>query len=92
MAILGSKARPVIVRVQNEERAQEVSNICFAHGIQFIVGIESDKVENIFDLKKALKALPPTLPAKPAKVSSNDYCPCGSNKKYKKCCGELKII
>jgi preprotein translocase subunit SecA len=22
-----------------------------------------------------------------AKVGSNDHCPCGSGKKYKKCCG-----
>ena len=26
-------------------------------------------------------------PAKPAKVGRNDPCPCGSGKKYKKCCG-----
>ena len=24
---------------------------------------------------------------KPAKVGRNDPCPCGSGKKYKKCCG-----
>jgi len=27
------------------------------------------------------------LPAAPAKVGRNDPCPCGSGKKYKKCCG-----
>ena len=26
-------------------------------------------------------------PAKSIKISRNDLCPCGSNKKYKKCCG-----
>jgi uncharacterized protein YecA (UPF0149 family) len=30
---------------------------------------------------------PPPAP-KPIKVSPNDYCPCGSEKKYKKCCGK----
>ncbi len=28
-----------------------------------------------------------SLPAKPGKVGRNDPCPCGSGKKYKKCCG-----
>ncbi len=27
---------------------------------------------------------------KPAKVYPNDPCPCGSGKKYKKCCGMLR--
>lgn len=32
----------------------------------------------------------PAAPAKTAKVGRNDPCPCGSGKKYKKCCGEGK--
>ena len=28
-----------------------------------------------------------TAPAKSTKVGRNDACPCGSGKKYKKCCG-----
>jgi preprotein translocase subunit SecA len=28
-----------------------------------------------------------SAPAKPGKVGRNDPCPCGSGKKYKKCCG-----
>ncbi len=87
MAQLGSKARPIICRVQDESRAAEVQSICAEHGFQFIIGLEPDKPENLFDLKKALKSLPTHIPNTPAKVSPNDYCPCGSNKKYKKCCG-----
>jgi len=30
---------------------------------------------------------PGAAPAKPRKVGRNDPCPCGSGKKYKKCCG-----
>jgi len=26
-------------------------------------------------------------PRLPPKISGNDYCPCGSGKKFKKCCG-----
>lgn len=81
MAVVGSKARPAILRVQSEERAQEVTTICAGYGIQFILGIESNKPENLFDLKKAIKALPPKLAVTAGKVSPNDYCPCGSNKK-----------
>ena len=29
----------------------------------------------------------PDTPAAPTKVGRNDPCPCGSGKKYKKCCG-----
>jgi HEAT repeat protein len=31
---------------------------------------------------------PPLAEVKPAKVGRNDPCPCGSGKKYKKCCGQ----
>jgi preprotein translocase subunit SecA len=31
-------------------------------------------------------AVPPTQRTAPAKVGRNDPCPCGSGKKYKKCC------
>src|SRR5262249_40625771 len=34
---------------------------------------------------EAAKSVPVTIPAK---VGRNDPCPCGSGKKYKKCCGE----
>lgn len=34
--------------------------------------------------RKQLKNLPPI---KPAKLGRNDPCPCGSGKKYKRCCG-----
>jgi uncharacterized protein YecA (UPF0149 family) len=37
-------------------------------------------------------AIPPSVsappPPKPIRVSPNDYCPCGSEKKYKNCCGK----
>lgn len=62
MATIGSKTRPIILRVQDEARAEEVSMICDAHGFQFIVGIEPDKPENLFDLKKALKSVPSKSP------------------------------
>ncbi len=40
-------------------------------------------------LKKEMRALKkhPGIVVKPAKIGRNDPCPCGSGKKYKKCCG-----
>ena len=35
------------------------------------------------------KAVKPTPVKKEAKVGANDICPCGSGKKYKKCCGSV---
>lgn len=85
MAKLGSKKRPVVVRVQNETRAREIVSICKEHGWQFIVGMEPDKPENISDVERLLN--PRMIKSDNPKVGRNDPCPCGSGKKYKKCCG-----
>jgi preprotein translocase subunit SecA len=45
-------------------------------------------------IEKKLDQLRKELPAKPimsAKVGRNDPCPCGSGKKYKKCCGASTV-
>ena len=90
MAKLGSKKKPAAARVQTEIRASEIMEICNEHGWIVIVGIEPDKPENIEDIKWLLKKFgnQPKLQIRsaPLKVSPNDYCPCGSGLKYKKCC------
>ena len=55
---------------------------------------ESEKVKEfkkIFaSLQRALpedSRIPSSTPAKSEKIGRNDPCPCGSGKKYKKCCG-----
>jgi SWIM/SEC-C metal-binding protein len=87
MAKLGTSRRPVIARVQTEERAGEIAAVCEEHGWKFTIGIEPDKPENISDILKLLK---PSRPAAPdgftPRRSRNDYCPCGSGQKYKNCC------
>ncbi len=84
MAKLGTKGKPAIVRVQREARAMEVTSIFEENGWQFILGIEPDKPEDISDLEKPLN---PPSPTTVQKIGRNDPCPCGSGKKYKKCCG-----
>ncbi len=84
MAKLGSGNRPAVVRVQNEHRAGEIASIFDNNGWKFIIGIEPDKLEDISDLEKLLN---PPKPVQSVKIGRNDPCPCGSGKKYKKCCG-----
>ncbi len=85
MAKLGTKQRPIIVRVRNEKRLAEVARICNEHGWIFIAGLEPDKPEDISDLEKMLH---PTRPEVVEQTPGrNDPCPCGSGKKYKHCHG-----
>ncbi len=90
MAKLGSKKKPAVARVQTESRAGEIMQICNERGWQVVVGIEPDEPENISDIKWLLKKSDnpprPQNRSVPLKVSPNDYCPCGSGLKYKKCC------
>ena len=84
MAKFGTEKKPAIVRVQDEYRAKEIASIFNKNGWKFILGIEPDKPEDISDLEKLLN---PPKPIRSEKVGRNDPCPCGSGKKYKKCCG-----
>jgi len=84
MAKLGSEKRPVVVRVNTDEMAKYVAEKCTENGWHYIIGFEPDKPEDISDLEKLLN--PPHL-VKSEKIGRNDPCPCGSGKKYKKCCG-----
>ena len=55
---------------------------------------EENTINNYYEAKnKGQSAVKPTIPVKelstPKKrVGRNEPCPCGSNKKYKKCCGK----
>jgi len=66
------------------ETARYVAEQCAANGRHYVIGLEPDKPEDITDLEKALN---PSEPARSEKISRNDPCPCGSGRKYKKCCG-----
>ena len=84
MAKFGIEKKPAVVRVQDEHRAEEIASIFKKNGWKFILGIEPDKPEDISDLEKLLN---PPKPVRSAKIGRNDSCPCGSGRKYKKCCG-----
>ena len=85
MPKLGSVKHPAVVRVQTKARAAEITDIFNEHGWYYIVGIEPDKPEDISDLTRLLNPPAPAI-AGPT-LGRNEPCPCGSGKKYKKCCG-----
>jgi len=55
MPKLGSKEKPAVVRVHTQQKAEEIVQLCDERGWQVIVGIETDKPEDISDLKKLMK-------------------------------------
>jgi len=71
--------------VQTPRRADEILSICNRNDWEVIVVVEPDEPENIADVEKLLNR--PTPLKKAVKVGRNDPCPCGSGRKYKKCCG-----
>ncbi|OUB41948.1 DNA-binding protein [Bacillus thuringiensis] len=79
---LGSKERPIIVKVSSKEKANKVAAICDAHNFYYIVGLEFN--EDVSDLKKALKDC-----KRPENIYEN--CSCNSGKKYKFCCMNKEI-
>jgi SWIM/SEC-C metal-binding protein len=88
MAKLGTEKRPVIVRVHSDEKARYVAETCFEHGWHYIIGFEPDKPEDLSDLEKLLN---PKKPSTSQNIGRNEACPCGSGKKFKKCCGSSDV-
>ncbi|MFN0172577.1 MAG: SEC-C metal-binding domain-containing protein [Bryobacteraceae bacterium] len=71
------------------EEAERIVGFAQERGWQVIVGVEPDQFEDLTDLNKLISAgaKPEAKPRLPPKISGNDYCPCQSGKKFKKCCG-----
>ena len=84
MAKLGSKKNPLILRVADESKVEQIAEICYQNDWQFILGIEPDQKEDLSDLERKLN---PPLRHEVRKIGRNEPCTCGSGKKFKKCCG-----
>jgi len=78
-AKLGTAKNPAAVNVQTEERLKELASIFEENGWKYTT-------EDITDLERLLNPPKPKIAEK--KVGRNEPCPCGSGKKYKKCCGK----
>lgn len=84
-AKLGTEKNPALVRVRTEERQNEVAAIFEEKGWKYAIELEPDQPEDTADLERLLNPPQPVTAEK--KVGRNEPCPCGSGKKYKKCCG-----
>ena len=82
---LGTKKNPAVVSVQTRQRQKEVAATFNEHGWVATINVNKNKPEDLRDLNRLLK--PPKPKKAKAIVGRNDPCPCGSGKKYKKCCG-----
>ena len=83
---LGTDKAPAKLTVQSEARKQELQAVLDESNWVGVISVDAEQAENIQDLdilqgKKATEAAVSTKQA-----SRNDPCPCGSGKKYKKCC------
>lgn len=93
MAKLGSKKRPLMMRVSTEETMDYVAEMCGKHDWHFVIELAENEPEDISELERLLNpsiSIPArqfNLPAQSEKIERNAPCPCGSGKKYKKCCG-----
>jgi SWIM/SEC-C metal-binding protein len=85
-AKLGTEKNPAVVNVKTKKRLKEVEKIFEKNGWEYTIGLEPDKPEDITSLERLLNPPKPKIAEK--KVGRNEPCPCGSGKKYKKCCGK----
>jgi SWIM/SEC-C metal-binding protein len=84
-AKLGTEKNPAVVYVKTKKRMKEVAKIFEQNNWDYKIEIEPDQPEDIAELEILLNWPEPKESEK--KVGRNDPCPCGSGKKYKKCCG-----
>ena len=82
---LGTEKNPALVHVKTKKRLKEVASVFEEHGWHYRIELEPDKPENINDLEILLNPTKTVVVEK--KIGRNEPCPCGSGKKYKKCCG-----
>jgi len=83
---LGTEKSPLTLVVANEAKEQEVAALVAEHGLFAEITVDSSVDENISELTAILnKPVTTTFDKTP---NRNDPCSCGSEKKYKKCCGK----
>jgi SWIM/SEC-C metal-binding protein len=84
-AKLGTEKNPAAVRVKTKKRMKEVAAIFEENNWKYSIELVREKPEDVNDLELLLN--PPKTVIAEEKIGRNQPCPCGSGKKYKKCCG-----
>lgn len=82
---LGTEKKPLNLMVQSEERKLALEKTVTENGLFAEITVDSTVDENITELTGILNKATTTRFEKTP--NRNDPCSCGSNKKYKKCCG-----
>lgn len=83
---LGTDKAPAQISVQTEARKEELIKVFTDNGWASQIVVDTEKDENIRDLE-ILQERTEVIQAESTKQANrNDPCPCGSGKKYKKCC------
>jgi SWIM/SEC-C metal-binding protein len=85
-AKLGTEKNPASVHVKTKKRMKEVAAIFEKNNWKYTIELDPDQPEDVNDLELLLNPTKTVIAEK--KIGRNDPCPCGSGKKYKKCCGE----
>jgi SWIM/SEC-C metal-binding protein len=82
---LGTEKNPLTLVVANDERKLEIETLVAENRLFADITVDSNTEENIIELTAVLnKPKTTTFDKTP---NRNDPCSCGSEKKYKKCCG-----
>jgi uncharacterized protein YecA (UPF0149 family) len=88
---LGSNKHPIRISVWDEEAVEPVARLCEQNGWKFVAKIDPEEDEDLeeFILKLRYEQSKNTTQS-PAKANldpkPNNYCPCNSGNKFKKCC------
>lgn len=83
---LGTESNPLTLNVQSDERKEEVEVTVNEHNFFANITVNADIEENIKELDAVLNV--PKTQTFEKTPNRNEPCSCGSNKKYKKCCGK----
>lgn len=84
----------VYQQIMNGTPFRDMEDMCRELGDEFKTLGLSEESSTCYDKEKKFTGRQSTMPiaprteVKPAKIYPNDPCPCGSGKKYKKCCGK----
>jgi SWIM/SEC-C metal-binding protein len=82
---LGTRKAPARISVQTQEREQQLAAVFAENGWACVIEVNSEQDEDIRDLESLQDKQTAAVSTK--KANRNDPCPCGSGRKYKKCCG-----
>ncbi len=83
---LGTEKAPAKVSVQTAAREEELKALFAENDWVYEITVNSDVDEDIRDLEILQNKQEAVAAVTTKTASRNDPCPCGSGKKYKKCC------